>query len=196
MKRSGKIGVLAAVVVVGAWAMAPSIAERRMNKVTNRSIPVTDRARAIHEKLFVADLHADTTLWDRDLLARGTRGHVDIPRLIEGGVALQAFTIVTKTPRSMNIERNTAETDNITLLSVAELWPPRTWTDLTERALYQASRVTDAASGSHGRLTVIRTASDLAAFEAKRSADRTAVAAFIGVEGAHALARIIHKEVN
>ncbi len=187
MKRSGKIGVLAAVVLLGAWALAPSLVERRMNKVTNRSIAVTDRARAIHEKLFVADLHADTTLWDRDLLARGTRGHVDIPRLIEGGVALQAFTIVTKTPRSMNIERNTAETDNITLLSVAELWPPRTWTDLTERALYQASRVTDAAARSHGQLTVIRTASDLAAFEAKRSADRTAVAAFIGVEGAHAL---------
>ena len=98
-----------------------------MNRVTKRSIPVTDRARALHEKLFVADLHADTALWDRDLLARGTRGHVDVPRLVEGGVALQAFTIVTKTPRGMNNERNTASSDNITLLALAEFWPPRTW---------------------------------------------------------------------
>ena len=116
------------------------------------------------------------------------RGHVDVPRLVEGGVALQAFTIVTKTPRRMNIESNTADTDNITLLAVAQLWPPRTWNNLTERALYQASRVTDAAARSDGRLTVVRTAADLAAFETKRASDKTAVAAFIGVEGAHALA--------
>jgi microsomal dipeptidase-like Zn-dependent dipeptidase len=50
---------------------------------------------------------------------------VDVPRLVEGGAALQAFTIVTKTPRGMNIERNTASTDNITLLAVAQLWPVR-----------------------------------------------------------------------
>ena len=187
MKKGRRVAGVTVVVVAAAFAMAPSIAERRMNKVTHRSIAVTDRARAIHEKFFVADLHADTTLWDRDLLTRGSRGHVDVPRLIEGGVALQAFTIVTKTPRGMNIERNTADSDNITLLALAERWPPRTWNNLTERALYQASRVTDAAERSLGRLTVIRTAKDLAAFAGRRSGDRNAVAAFIGVEGAHAL---------
>ena len=187
MKRSGWIGIAAGLVVMAAWALAPGIVERRMNRVTGVSIPVTDRARAIHAKYFVADLHADTTLWNRDLLVRGTRGHVDIPRLIEGGVALQAFTIVTRTPRGMNIERNTADTDNITLLALAELWPPRTWNSLTERALYEASRITDAAARSNGTLSVIRTAADLAAFETKHGSDRKTVAAFIGVEGAHAL---------
>jgi len=183
--------VLAGVVVVGAgllaWALAPSVVESRMNKVTNREIPVTDQARALHERLFVADLHADTTLWNRDLLARGSRGHVDVPRLVSGGVALQAFTIVTSTPRRMNIERNTGETDNITLLAVAQRWPPRTWNSLTERALYQAHRVNEAAARSAGRLVVLRTAQDLEAFEARRASDRTVTAAFIGVEGAHAL---------
>ena len=187
MKRSGKIGIVAGFVVMAAWALAPGIAERRMNRVSGASIPVTDRARAIHAKYFVADLHADTTLWNRDLLARGASGHVDIPRLVEGGVALQAFTIVTKTPRDMNIGRNTADTDNITLLAIAEMWPPRTWNSLTERALYEASKVTDAADRSNGQLSVIRTAADLGAFEAKHAADRKTVAAFIGVEGAHAL---------
>ncbi len=187
MKRVGRVVVAAGAIVLVAWALAPAIVESRMNRVTGASIPVSDRARAIHAKYFVADLHADTTLWNRDLLARGTRGHVDVPRLVEGGVALQAFTIVTRTPRGMNIERNTADTDNITLLALAERWPPRTWGSLTERALYEASRVTDAAARSNGGLTVIRTGADLQAFEAKRAADRRAVAALIGVEGAHAL---------
>ena len=85
MKRSRKIGLGGALIVVGAWAGAPSLIERRMNKVTNRSIPVSDSTRAIHASLFVADLHADTTLWNRDLLSRGTREHVDVPRLVAGG---------------------------------------------------------------------------------------------------------------
>ncbi len=187
MKGSGRIGMAAGLLVLAVWALAPGIADSRMNRVTGASIPITERGRAIHSKYFVADLHADTVLWNRDLLARGTRGHVDVPRLVEGGVALQAFTIVTKTPRRMNIERNTADTDNITLLAIAELWPPRTWNSLVERALYEASRVTDAAARSKGQLSVIRTGADLAAFEIKHASDRQTVAAFIGVEGAHAL---------
>lgn len=188
MKLIGKAGIVIVLVFGTVWAVAPRVAEKRMNRVTNRSIAISERARMLHEKLFVADLHADTTLWNRDLLSRGGRGHVDVPRLVEGGVALQAFTIVTKTPRRMNILSNTADTDNITLLAVAQFWPPRTWNNLTERALYQASRVTAAAARSGGRLRVVRTAADLAAFETKRATDKTVVAAFIGVEGAHALA--------
>ena len=44
----------------------------------------SDRARALHETLWVADLHADSLLWGRDLLQRSTRGHVDVPRLRRG----------------------------------------------------------------------------------------------------------------
>ncbi|MBP6704310.1 MAG: membrane dipeptidase, partial [Vicinamibacteria bacterium] len=187
MKRGVKVVLLLFLGGTVVLSLAPGLAERRMNRVSGRSIEVSDHARKIHASLFVADLHADTTLWNRNVLVRGSRGHVDVPRLIEGGLALQAFTIVTKTPRNMNIERNTAKSDNITLLAVAQLWPPRTWNNLTERALYQASRITEAAAHSEGRLSVIRTAADLDAFVARRSQDRKVVAAFIGVEGAHAL---------
>lgn len=187
MKRLRLLALVLVPAVLGAWALAPAVVERALNPVTNRPIAVTPEARALHQKLFVADLHADTALWGRDLLARGTRGHVDVPRLLEGGVALQAFTIVTQSPRGMNIERNTADTDNITLLALANLWPPRTWNHLAERALYQAARITEAASRSERRLVVIRSASDLAAFEERRARGQTAVATFIGVEGAHAL---------
>jgi len=171
-----------------AWGAAPAIVESRMNRVTGRSIPVGDRALKLHRRLFVADLHADTSLWDRDLLRRGTRGQVDVPRLVEGGVALQAFTIVTKTPRNMNIERNTPETDNITLLAIAQRWPMRTWNDLTERALYQARRITEAAARSQGGLTVILSAADLSRYQGEHVQERKRVAALIGLEGAQALA--------
>lgn len=30
---------------------------------------------------FVADLHCDALLWDRDLLSRHNHGHVDVPRM-------------------------------------------------------------------------------------------------------------------
>src|SRR5262245_3595131 len=131
MKRR-RVWALGTGAVLLAWGLAPSIVETRMNRLAPRPIPVSESTQAFHKTLFVADLHADTALWNRDLLARGSRGHVDLPRLVEGGVALQAFTIVTKTPRGMNIERNTDETDNITLLALAQLWPPRTWIRVTE----------------------------------------------------------------
>ena len=55
-------------------------------------------AHQFHQSLFVADLHADTLLWDRDLLNRHERGHLDVSRMIDGNIALQAFTVFTKIP--------------------------------------------------------------------------------------------------
>ncbi|HEY5725157.1 MAG TPA: peptidase M19, partial [Methylomirabilota bacterium] len=66
--------------------------ERHFNGVHAPPRAVSERARALHARLLIVDLHADSLLWGRDLLKRGTRGQVDVPRLLEGGVALQAFT--------------------------------------------------------------------------------------------------------
>ncbi|HEV7859117.1 MAG TPA: hypothetical protein VGO91_10915 [Pyrinomonadaceae bacterium] len=111
------------------------------------------KASAIHRDLFIADLHADSLLWKRDLLLRNERGHVGLPRLREGNVALQVFTIVTKVPWGLNIESNSDRSDMITPLAVAERWPARTWGSLKERTLYQAGRLSDFAARSEGRLT-------------------------------------------
>src|SRR5689334_17861557 len=87
--------VVIALLVI-AWFVVPGIVESRMNKVLN-SPPyrASAAAQALHNKLLVADLHADSLLWKRNLLERSTRGEVDIPRLQEGNVAIQAFTLVT-----------------------------------------------------------------------------------------------------
>ena len=90
------------------------------------------------ERLWVADLHADSLLWGRDLLVRGDRGHVDVPRLIEGNVALQVLAASTKSPRHLNIERNDDRTDDVILLALALGWPPATWRSLLARALHLA----------------------------------------------------------
>jgi hypothetical protein len=75
--------------------------------------------------MWIADWHADSLLWpNRDLLRRLSYGHVDVPRLIHGNVALQAFTIVTGTPPKMNFNGNAAPTtvqDSITIKAFAEV---------------------------------------------------------------------------
>jgi len=162
--------------------------DRRANTRIPRTPPaVSEAARRLHRRLLVADLHADTLLWNRDPRQRSRRGHVDVPRLIEGNVALQAFTVVTKSPRHLNIESNDDRSDNITLLAMAEHWPAATWFSLKERALHQARRLDGVAARSGGRLTVVRSRAELDAYLRRRRAEGGITAGLLGLEGAHAL---------
>lgn len=165
----------------------PGVIGRRMNRVSAGQPPPSARAQTLHAKLLVADFHADTLLWSRDVLKRGGWGHVDVPRLLEGNVAVQAFTVVTKTPRGQNIERNDDSSDNIFWLALVERWPTRSLFSLKERALYQARRLAEAASASGGSLTLVRTGSDLERFLNGRQGRGKGVAGFLGIEGAQAL---------
>lgn len=135
----------------------------------------------------VADLHADALLWKRDLSRENRRGQLDIPRLASGKVGLQVFGVVTKSPRGQNYEANSADTDNITLLSMAQLWPPRTWFSLKERALYQSQKLQRFADGSGGALVFVRGRQALDTVVAPRAARQSVTAGFLGLEGAHAL---------
>ena len=170
----------------GRWAVGRT--EARL--CTTAAFPpyiASDRALALHAELWVADLHADSLLWGRDLLQRGTRGHVDVPRLIEGNVALQVLASSTKSPRHLNLERNDDRSDDVLLLALALGWPPATWRRLLPRALYMASRADRFAARSDGRLRNIRTAADLAAYDADRARTPGLTAGLLSIEGAHAL---------
>ncbi len=175
-------------VLVAFFFIAPGQVEESNNKVLYRPpYSVSDKARQLHKTLLIGDLHADSLLWDRDLLKLSVRGQVDIPRLIEGNVAIQAFTVVTKTPRKLNIEKNDDKTDNILLLALCERWPIATWTSLTERALFQAKRLHHFASNSEGKLRIIKTKTDLEGYLQDREKTPNITAGFLGIEGAHAL---------
>ncbi len=172
---------IAAVVFFG---LLPPLAERGMNRVTGPQPPVaTARAAALHKTLQIADMHADTLMWRRDMLARGSRGQVDLPRLTDGNVALQILSSVTKTPKGQNYDANGADTDNITLLTVAQAQPVRTWNSLVERSLWHATKLDRFAARSDGRLRAIRTKGDLATLMADRAAGKPVMGAILSVEG-------------
>lgn len=175
--------------VAGFLGFAPGYVENGRNVVKSHApYPVSAQAQALHDTLTIGDWHADTLLWKRSLLDRADRGHVDLPRLIEGNVAIQMFTAVTKSPAGQNYDENSdAALDNITLLAVGQLWPPRTWDDLTERALYQAARLYGYAEASEGQLRVITTRAELDQLLVDRAAGQTVVGGLLGIEGAHAL---------
>jgi microsomal dipeptidase-like Zn-dependent dipeptidase len=182
------LGVILLIALGVFFVFVPGYVGQMMNVTLNPPpYAASDQAKALHSRLLVADLHADTLLWDRDLTRRGSWGHVDVPRLIEANVAVQAFTVVTKTPRNMNIEANSGDTDNITLLAIAQRWPVSSWSNLTERALHQARRLHEASEASGGKLTVLKTRGDVTSYLERRRSEQGIVAGFLGIEGAHAL---------
>lgn len=182
------VGLVLVVAVLAFFTTLAPLTDRQLNRV------VSDGARApsaaaesLHRTLRVADLHADALLWPRDLLRRSDHGHVDLPRLQDGGVAVQVFSVVTKTPRGINYDRNSDRTDNITLLAAAERYPLRAWSSLYARAVHQSDRLYDAARRSNGDLTIVTSQSTLDTFLAGRSARPRRVAALLATEGLHPL---------
>ncbi len=188
MRRVVLIVLVVLAIAYAFVAELPELVDQRQNKVLAKPpYTASDKAFALHRQLTVVDLHADSLLWGRDLLERDTVGHVDIPRLADGNVALQVFSLPTKSPRGLNIERNDDKSDNITLLALAERWPPSTWNSLTERALYQARRLHQFAKGSRGGFVVIESSADLTNYLARREKNRNLTAGLLSIEGAHAL---------
>jgi microsomal dipeptidase-like Zn-dependent dipeptidase len=170
------------------FGLVPQLVESTLNRVAaSPSSSVSPQARALHGDLEIVDLHADSLLWGRDLLQRGSRGHADVPRLIAGNVALEVFTAVTKTPRGLNYKRNEANSDNIFWLALAQHWPPSTWNSLTQRAVYLAKRFDQTSASSKGKLVPIRTAQDLLSYLKRRKENREITAGLLGIEGAQAL---------
>ncbi|MBE9477213.1 MAG: membrane dipeptidase [Proteobacteria bacterium] len=180
---------LAVIGGAGFLTFGPAIVEKGKNAVlAHDPYPVSDQAAALHKTLVIGDWHADSLLWKRDLTKRATRGQVDIPRLQAGNVAIQVFTAVTKSPKGLNYETNSADApDDITLLAVAQLWPMRTWGSILERALYQAEKLHGFEATAPDSLKIIRTRADLDNVLERRRNGENIVAGLLGIEGSHPL---------
>ncbi len=144
-------------------------------------------AEQLHSSLIVADLHADSLLWNRDLLEDNSRGHIDIPRLQEGNVGLQVFTAVTKVPWWVSFEENPSDSDMITMLTRVQGWPKRTRKSLLERALYQGEKIHYFINRSGGNLILITNRKNLHDIVTARRGGESVIGAVLGIEGAHAL---------
>lgn len=168
---------------------APAAIERELNKVSpHEPWPISAEAKRLHQDILIGDWHSDSTLWARDLNQWADRGHMDVPRLQAGNVAMQMFTSVTKSPSGQNYDRNETEaSDTITLLAIIQGWPVRTWNSLAERALYQAERLQAVAEDNPEAIRLIRSQLDLQEVLQQRAKGRQQVAALLGTEGSHAL---------
>lgn len=190
LKRASLLILTLAILGVGTLLIAgPGIVEKGRNQVIEHSpYPVSVAAQTLHDSLLIGDWHADSLLWNRDLTERGTRGQVDIPRLIEGNVSIQVFTAVTKSPAGLNYDSNSAEAwDNITTLAMVQLWPFRTWDSIFERAVYQADRLHGFEAAAPGSLIVIKSLADLEEVLTRRAAGEAIVGGILGIEGSHPL---------
>ena len=161
----------------------------KMNSVTGNTIQdIPSEVSALHSSLMIGDLHADSTLWSRDIVTRSKRGHIDLPRLRDGNVAIQIFTSVTKSPLGLNYNNNSEKSfDTITLLSIAQLWPVETWFSRTQRALYQAEKVSLIERRYPDQLKLIQTRSDIENIITSRNKGEKIIGAVLGIEGMHAL---------
>ncbi|MCP3413883.1 dipeptidase [Bradyrhizobium brasilense] len=188
MRKWLSIGVVLIVVALIAAAVrffmvAPERIDRAQNRVQRVALDITPAATDLQATLVVADMHADSLLWKRDLIARSDRGHIDLPRLIEGHYALQVFSSVTKSPRGQNYDANGANTDTITDLAIIDLQPPRTWFSLLQRSLWHAEKLRSFAEQSTGRLRLIATPADLDRLLADRKSGATVVGGMLSIEG-------------
>lgn len=192
MNRARALGIGAAVLlalaIIGFFTVLPAWIDRHMNRLApNPPPPATGAAAALHQRLNVVDLHADPLLWKRNLVTSRGRGHIDLERLQQGNVALQVFSSVTKIPRGINYERNRSDSDQLPLLTIAQLQPASTWRSLLHRSLFHAEKLHRFEEESEGRLRIIRTVQDLDALLADRAAGKSVTGALLAIEGLHNL---------
>ncbi|MEE9273544.1 MAG: dipeptidase [Robiginitomaculum sp.] len=193
MKRFAKftLGFLGIILILAAlyvFLILPHKVDNKLNQViAHDAYPISKEVTEFHKTLRVADLHADTLLWKRNPAKRNTVGQTDMPRLRDGGYALQVFSAVTFVPANMKHHGNTMNKDRMVLLTFIQEWPARTWHSIFERARYQAQRLQKLERQSGGKFVLARTKTDLRKALEARQSDRDILIGILETEGAHPL---------
>tara|TARA_R110002033_G_scaffold82668_2_gene133541 strand:- start:2288 stop:3544 length:1257 start_codon:yes stop_codon:yes gene_type:complete len=179
---------LIAVAIVAFLIFGPAWFEKQTNMVDGKPLPeISAEAQRLHDNLMIVDLHGDTLLWQRKITDPVTYGHIDLRRMQQGNVGLQIFSSVTKTPRGQNYDSNSADTDNITMLAIAQLQPMRTWFSLLERQLYHAQKLDRAVKDSAGALAKISNPADVDGLVEFRARNRRPIGVMFSAEGLQTL---------
>jgi membrane dipeptidase len=130
-------------------------------------------AASLHRTSYVADAHADSLLWNRDLRVRQRAGHVDFVRLRDAGVRLQAFTVVT---------RGFPVVGGFRPFAAWHGWPRAARASPWTRAQFQISRLHTFCDDASARARVVTLRVELEAAERE-----DVLACVLGIEGGHAL---------
>lgn len=177
---------LGSIILLVALIILPYVVDRQRNQVFKTEFgKLNPILREFNDKLFIVDLHSDQLLWNRNLLTKASYGHVDLPRLKEGNVAIQIFSSVTKTPFGLNYHSNSDATNSLTVLGILQGRPFRTWNSLLQKSLHHSFLLHEYEALSKGELKILRSRQDLTQFIATRKNKQ--VGALLSIEGAHAL---------
>ena len=190
LRRSLVTLAIVAVFLIVAHLLVVLNLDRLANRVAADSLyQVSSEARGVHLSSFVADLHSDALMWNRDLLDRNEVGHVDLPRLVDGGVSLQVFSAGTNFPLGPELLDRKSESwpDYYTFHAIVMRWSRETVGSQLQRAFYMADRLHEAVARSDGRLHLILTLEDLENLLRTNSTDKHTVGALLSLEGAHTL---------
>ena len=183
----GLFGGLVVALTIG-FSIGPGIVERGQTTVVGTEATASAQATALHRQLTIIDMHGDTLLWKRDVLEPAHRGHIDLPRLQQGGVALQVFSSVSQVPRGINYLNN-PPTDSLPGLAILQAQPISTWFSPLGRTLYHSQKLADAVAHSRGQLQWVRSRPDLEALLIARNSGSAPppIGVLFSVEGLHNL---------
>jgi membrane dipeptidase len=121
----------------------------------------------------LADGHADSLMWNRDLTQRLDRGHVDFPRLQEAGTRIQCFTVVT---------RGYPFIDGLGAFAAFRGWPSEARRSPWSRATFQLDWMDELVRRAQGSVQVATSAASL-----EENIAQGRLSAVLGIEGAQAL---------
>ncbi len=121
----------------------------------------------------IADAHADSLMWNRDLTCHSERGQADFPRLRAAGVRIQCFTLVT---------RGYPFIGGFPLFAAWRGWPREARRSEWSRAQWQLDRMHAFCDAAKAEAVL---ADSTRVLEEGLAEDR--LCAVLGVEGAHAI---------
>ena len=169
--------------------VGPPMADRKLNGTVNLPpYAVSSEAQEIYNNLeFIADLHCDALLWRRPMHKKLKRSHVDLVKMQEANVAMQVFTVVSKSPKGLNFDSNDDKSDNLILLSITQKRPVNSWFNLRNRVGAQSKALHKLEKKSKDKFQVIKSQTDLKELIAARKKDKSKCGGLFGLEGAHPL---------
>lgn len=167
----------------------PYLMDKKINTyVLSPPYKVSEAAEKLHKTLTIIDLHSDVLIQPRNILKESKVGHVDVPRLIKGNVAIQAFTTVSRVNIASDMHHTPSDALNVMPAKFfSQLWPSKTWGSLFEATQYQASLFDKQVSASQEKIWPIKSKQDLEQYLQLRKTQPSITAGFLGIEGLHAL---------
>lgn len=169
-------------------ANGPDLVEAKYNQLIQKPPYVySDSAKKLSDKLFIADLHNDHFMFNRDILNKSNVGHTDVPRLLEGKVSFQTFSAATMLLSSwMNDPYSDSDGFDLFIpLSISQFYPPNAWFSPLNRAIHIRNRLYEASRESNGVLSVIESKNDLQRFASQNHSG--VISGVLSIEGLHAL---------